>query len=198
MSDERQWDFWRRTTLDVEFDPDITFDKWLEFGTSTKIVEDACRWQIGAWALFGERKFGEAYSQAITADNAETIRQRRWVYERVPAERRREDLSWSHHRAVAVLDVPEQQDELLALAHANGWTVATLNAAVKETKATGQISQPPAPEPAAEATTLFKGKNVGPSSQTPKADTPAEPAAPFRPQVVAGRDVDPLPLDLLP
>jgi hypothetical protein len=57
----------------------------------------------------------------------------KYVGSRVDACRRRESLSFSHHRIVAPLE-PEKQERLLSEAERHGWTRDDMQAAVRELK----------------------------------------------------------------
>lgn len=70
------------------------------------------------------------------------------VSRRVPVDRRRAGLSWGHHRAVAVDDVPAgDQGMWLGRAVANGWSVRQLEAAILEWLSAdqGQLELPDPP-----------------------------------------------------
>ena len=71
-------------------------------------------WWFGDWCNFGERKYGEKYSQALEASDYErsTLRQASWVARQIEMSRRLDNLSWSHHLEVAALE-PEDQDRWL-------------------------------------------------------------------------------------
>lgn len=189
---------WQRTPTTVAFDPNLSFDDWKEFGQQTRVIADSCRWHLGSWAAFGEARFGEAYDPSIAGGSSpEHIRQCRWVHENVPAEIRQQELTWSHHRAVAGVPEIENKVQLLGMALAMKWTVATLEAAAKETKRTGIATASPPPAEASDATRLFPSGRIKPRGEpTRQLDEEAPPAAAapapgeiWKPRVVGGTAV---------
>src|SRR5262249_16906613 len=84
------------------------------------------------WLNHGERKWGEMYVQAVNATGFEPnyLAIIKYVGESVEPSRRREALSFSHHRLVAPLQ-PAEQETFLAHAEKNKWTRNQLADAVK-------------------------------------------------------------------
>ena len=130
-------DRWRMTPTGISIDPDISFDDWANLGEQLHFTVDAAYWAIGGWVAFGEAIFGERHAAAISPDRSRRVEQALWVHKKVPIDIRHENLSHSHHRAVAGLSDTFLMARLLDMAEANGWTVATLAAAVKRAKETG-------------------------------------------------------------
>ena len=95
----------------------MTYEEWVQKGWQLAQIREAVAWAIGDWIRFGEQHFGEKYAQAVDVlgMNEGTARNLVWVAEHVAPERRRPDLSWSHHAAVAPLE-PAAQVEVLAWA----------------------------------------------------------------------------------
>lgn len=91
-----------------------TYDQWDGIGELLANFERGLQFMIGDWANQGEMIFGEEASHAIDHGRfaAETLRQFRWVAERVPPENRRPDLSFDHHVAVAALPPANQKQWL--------------------------------------------------------------------------------------
>lgn len=91
-----------------------TFEQWLEVGQFIRKAKGAVHFWIGDWIRYGEGKWGERYKQAIeeTGFDYGTLRNDKWVASQIPAERRKSELSFDHHYAVANLD-EEEQTELL-------------------------------------------------------------------------------------
>jgi hypothetical protein len=94
--------------------PDLTYERWASIGATLLLTHRAVMFWIGDWLRYGEARYGEKYAQAIeTTDFAyQTLRNAVWVCEHVEMSRRRDNLSFGHHDAIAALD-PGQQDELL-------------------------------------------------------------------------------------
>jgi hypothetical protein len=95
-------------------DPDLTYERFEALCVLLGKMHEAVRFAIGDAIMQGEKLYRERAYQAIEqmglSENArlEYVR----VSEKVPRSVRRKDLSWSHHRAVAALDVPEQRQWL--------------------------------------------------------------------------------------
>jgi N6-adenosine-specific RNA methylase IME4 len=84
-----------------------SFDDWSALGRTLQQMEKSVMWWIGDWLRFGERKYGETYAQAIeTTGYAEgTLKNAKYVAERFSdPSRRRDNLTFGHHQAVAALD----------------------------------------------------------------------------------------------
>jgi len=111
-----------------------TFDEWAAYGRGLQLVDRALRWVVGDWLCYGEARWGDMYAQAIEATGLATqsLLNCKWVAQRVPASRRREELPWSHHAEVASLE-PEEQEDWLSAAQEEGWTRAELRQAIKPT-----------------------------------------------------------------
>lgn len=84
----------------------LAFDEWAQMGHPLIVMAQASMWWIGDWLHYGERNYGETYSQAVEATGykVKTLQNAMWVADRFPPEERREELSFSHHRAVASLE----------------------------------------------------------------------------------------------
>ena len=83
----------------------MTFEQWQQAGDALKLAQGSVLWWIGDWLNYGERKYGEKYSQALNATDYEyqTLADAKYVASRFELSRRRENLSWSHHREVVAL-----------------------------------------------------------------------------------------------
>lgn len=93
---------------------ELTFDKWQAIGQQLQLMVHSIMWNIGDWLNYGERIYGEIYTQALEeTDYAyQTLADEKWIASRIEFSRRRENLSFSHHKEVAALD-PADQDTLL-------------------------------------------------------------------------------------
>jgi len=113
------------TGLIVDENQHIEFAEWLKFGEMLEKVEQSIQWLIGDWLNWGEHKYGETYAQAVNQSQADTWANYKWVSNRIPFSSRNENLSWSHHRAVAHLPAEEQQ-RLLYVAEEQGYSYRQL------------------------------------------------------------------------
>ena len=112
-----------------------TFEQWTQLGDVLQFFEGSLQWLIGAWVSYGEAKFGERAAQAVavTGWKLETVQQAAWVHQAVSEERRDPALSFSHHRAVADLE-PPQQSKMLAKAKREDWSSERLRREVQAEK----------------------------------------------------------------
>lgn len=198
MSDASNvWSYAKLSPTGIRIDSDIPYEAWEELGESLHRAVDASYWALGEWVDFGARKFGERHASAISPDRSRRVEQALWVHKKVPCDIRHENLSHSHHRAVAGLSDTFLMSKLLDMAEANGWAVATLAAAVKRAKETdGEDVMPWQPVEPETATRLFGEGCAGVPAQLsaqsqrgsgPVAGVSHEPGL----RVVAGTDVKP-------
>lgn len=121
------------TETGLELPPDLTYDEWESVGRTLQRIERSVMWWVGDWLNYGERKYGETYSQALdTTDYAyQTLADAAWVASKVEPSVRNENLSWNHHRAIAPLPIAEQE-QWLEKAVANQWGYRELRDALQE------------------------------------------------------------------
>jgi len=103
---------------------DVTFDNYCLALQSCQTLGNASLWAIGDMLLFGSRKYGEQYSQALelTKRSYSTLTQAKRLAKAYPSEERHPGLSWTHHReALAVKDTDERR-RLLVQAENEGWS----------------------------------------------------------------------------
>lgn len=114
----------------------LSFDDWSSIGRRLQQMEKSVMWWIGDWLRFGERKYGETYTQAIEATGyAEgTLKNAKYVAEAFSeTSRRRDGLSFGHHQAVASL--PEgERDDALSRAEDGALSVREIKAIAKQEK----------------------------------------------------------------
>lgn len=110
----------RMTTIGWRLDKRTSFDSWSELGQMLQTLNVSLPWWIGDWCEFGNGKYGEKYAQAIkdTGYAQQTLANYAFVCRAIPIERRREELSFTHHQEVASLQSSEQ-DQMLAWAVEN-------------------------------------------------------------------------------
>ena len=129
------------TQLVIEGQP--TFDQWMTYGHILAQTLDAFPWIVAGWIEFGEHKWGEKYSQALTLFSEFSLKSLQnmcYVARAIPeSSRHRENCSFSHCSAVAGLrDKPEQieaREAILDRVEQDALTVAETRASVKETRA---------------------------------------------------------------
>lgn len=113
----------------------LSFEQWSEIGGTLKRIERSVMWWIGDWLRYGEQRYGEMYTQALdkTEYSYQTLNDAKWVAGEIEISRRRENLSWSHHKEVAARS-HEEQEELLDCADAQKWSRNELRAEVYRLK----------------------------------------------------------------
>ena len=91
--------------------PSLTHEQWTQIGNTFQQIRDSLSWWIGDWLNVGETRYGETYSNAIkyTDKTLEQLKQYKWVAGAIAPERRKEELTFTHHRYVAHLP-PADQD----------------------------------------------------------------------------------------
>ncbi len=129
----------------------MTFESWEESFETLMVAHDSLPWLLGDCLNAGEAAFGEDYAQALpeTRKAQETLRGYMWVASRVPIVARATGLSWSHHRAVAGLEGPEQA-RWLERARTEGLSVKALKDALRPAEVTSEGGDGDTTEPEAE------------------------------------------------
>jgi len=90
---------------------DLDLADWVSAGRNLGAMSRCSQWWLGDWIRYGNTKFGERYARAasITGYDAQTLMNMVYVASRFDISRRRENLSWSHHEALASLDEQAQE-----------------------------------------------------------------------------------------
>jgi len=98
-----------------------TLEGFLEAVSACRFMVANAEMWLGDLLNYGEAAYGEKYSQAIDATGLSysTLANVASVAKRVPISRRREDLTFGHHEAVAKLE-PQQQVDWLEHAAVTG------------------------------------------------------------------------------
>ena len=91
---------------------EMSFEQWQNLGATLQQIDASLPWWIGDWLNYGEWAWGEAYAQAveITGMSVDRLNNYKWIANKIDVAQRRDDLSWSHHRAVAAFDPELQAD----------------------------------------------------------------------------------------
>ncbi len=105
----------------------LSWEAWRSMGHTLHAMEGGLPWWWGDWLNYGERAYGETYTQAIevTGHKLQRLMNYKWVANAVDISVRRAALSWTHHRYVARL-LPSQQRRWLGMAEAQGWSSTEL------------------------------------------------------------------------
>jgi hypothetical protein len=85
--------------------------QWVNVGKRLARLTRASQWWVGDWVRYGTSRWGEKYVEAarVTGYDVHSLENMVHVASRFEISRRRENLSWSHHAAVASLDVDAQE-----------------------------------------------------------------------------------------
>jgi len=118
------------TKVGLTLNDALTYDAWQKIGDQLKYFEGAIQWWIGDWLNFGERRYGEMYTQALDEAQAKTWRNYKYVSSVFELSRRRDNSTWSHHQEVAALE-PGEASALLAQAEEVGLSVMALRTLVR-------------------------------------------------------------------
>lgn len=100
------------TATSLELPEGLTYEEWTAVGTTLDRMGGSWQWWYGDWYRYGEHRYGEAHTHALSERDYDTLNAAQWVAGRIENVRRRTSLSWSHHKEVAALE-PDEQDEWL-------------------------------------------------------------------------------------
>jgi hypothetical protein len=120
------------TTTRLQLPDGLSFAEWEALGARLREVKSRWLWWLGDWCAYGERHYGDTYTAAVAASEYEpgTLRNAKYVAQRIDPSRRRDNLSWSHHYEVASLE-PAAADRWLDRAIAEHWSQKALRAEIK-------------------------------------------------------------------
>jgi hypothetical protein len=101
--------------------------EWSAVGRRFGEIGRCSQWWLGDWINYGNERFGERYTRAVklTGYDVQSLMNMVYVASRFEIYRRRENLSWSHHSALASLDL-DSQEHWLERAIADKLSVADL------------------------------------------------------------------------
>ena len=122
---------WTRTGLVLP--SHLPYDEWASLGHVLSTIHGASSWWVGDWIRYGDHEYGEKYTQAVDEAGFEYQSSRDAVYvaSSFQLSRRRDNLSFSHHRVVAAFPA-KQADQILARAERERWSTRDLRAYLRE------------------------------------------------------------------
>lgn len=125
--------FVSETPTGLAFSPETPLEVWAPLVVRLIVQSKRLEWALSDALVFGELAYGDLYAQWAqeTGLNKRTLQNYARVGRLVEPARRRADVSFSHHEAVAKLP-PEHQDDLLDAAVEQGWSRYDLRDAVRE------------------------------------------------------------------
>lgn len=114
---------------------EISYEEWQRAGEFLDYMTGAVQWAIGDWLNYGERRYGETYTQALDFTNYDikTLKNFKWVSGVYEKSLRRDLLSWTHHKEVAAFE-PDVRNDILAKAESEGWSWARLRKEAREAR----------------------------------------------------------------
>jgi hypothetical protein len=120
------------TKTSIVFNGNLSFEEWATLMQNLKLMNGAVHFWIGDALNFGDRVYGEMYTQAVedTGFDVGTLMNDKWVASRIEKSRRHESLPFSHHQEVAELS-PEEQDQMLELAEIKHLTRSDFRKAIR-------------------------------------------------------------------
>ena len=119
----------------LRFNSDTSYEIWKAVGAKLAARTSSACWWLGDWLLFGERNYLR-YRDAIDATGLDyqTLRNYAAVARRFSLYRRRDNLSFQHHAAVASL-ADGEQERWLDLAASKHWSLHTLRSQIRDAHA---------------------------------------------------------------
>jgi len=156
-----------------------------ERGEEPTRISSGIMWWLGDWIRFGDEKWGEKYDEAISLGFAyQTALNAVSVAKKFEFSRRRENLSWGHHEAVAYLEEPFA-DAFLDDAITRKWSQKELRKQVADFRVKDSkypIFTLDTPSSPAEVSILPApgefGANEEQSSEPPDTSAPSQPSEP--------------------
>lgn len=123
------------TTTGLLMPEGMRFERWQALGQDLRKAAKGIQFWIGDWIRYGERHYGELYTQAIdaTGRDAQTLMNYVYVAEHIEISRRRENVDFSTHAEVASLP-PVEQDRILSKAESEDSSVRDVRKEVSRTK----------------------------------------------------------------
>ena len=117
----------------LEIPDGLEYADWEQLGAKLQRANRSLSWWLGDWLRYGESRYGQMYTQAIeeTGKAYTTLAHMVWVGDRFEFCRRRQNLSFGHHKEVAALE-PALADTWLNIAEAQDWSCVELRRHVKE------------------------------------------------------------------
>lgn len=105
----------------------MDFDEWVEVGQRLGRVASSSTWWLADWLFYGEWEYGTKYEDGVRLTGLEydTLAHYKQVAGRYGNTRRREDLSFAHHRLLVAMTDAEQE-HWLTRASENGWSLHEL------------------------------------------------------------------------
>lgn len=139
----------------------LKYGEWAIIGRKLGGISRCSQWWLGDWVRYGAARWGERYIVAakITGYDAHSLKNMAWIASRFEPSRRCDGLTWSHHAAVAPLDL-DLQDIWLDRAIAERLSVADLRIELRSAQDRHAVA--PESEPKSAHASLHVGSVVCP------------------------------------
>ena len=120
------------TPCGIEFHGDLSFEEWEQLGQKLGDAERSIGFMIGDWINYAETKWGEKYNEAIAATGLEyqTLRAYAYVAKKIDLLNRFNNLTFTHHFAVAKLKDPAERTHWLEMAEKHDLSVRSLQKSI--------------------------------------------------------------------
>lgn len=111
----------------------LSYKDWYAVGQVLQYLALHIQFAVGDWIVYGNKKYGEMYAQAISATGKAygTLANYAWVAGRIEPSRRRVNVRFGQHSEVAKY-TPELQDHFLDMAEAHDMSVMEVRQMVAE------------------------------------------------------------------
>jgi hypothetical protein len=111
---------------------DMAQSEWLIAGHRLGDISRCNQWWLGDWVRYGMARWGHRYTEAarVTGYDPRSLANMASVASSFPLSRRRDNLTWSHHAAVAALEIGEQ-DRWLDFAISERLSVSDLRTEIR-------------------------------------------------------------------
>jgi hypothetical protein len=128
------------TNVGLVIDDDLAYEAWADAGEVLARAESSLAWAVGDWYAYGVTHWDAKANQLAAALGLaeKTVWNAGSVCNRVPLERRRAELSFGHHEAVAAQS-PDQQVRWLELAAEEGLSVHALRERIAAERAPREL-----------------------------------------------------------
>jgi hypothetical protein len=133
-----------RTSVAWQPKKNLARHEWLLTGRRLGGISRCNQWWLGDWVRYGTAKWGDKYTQVarVTGYDPRSLANMASISAAFEMSRRREDLAWSHHVAVAALS-RQAQDEWLDRAAREKLSVADLRTELRAVRKGEKCSVPP-------------------------------------------------------
>ena len=128
-----------------------SFAEWENCGAFLQQIEGAVQWWIGDWLNYGERAYGEKYSQALDVTGIElrTLEDYAYVAKNVETTDRSVGVGWTLHRLLAPFSSTNQREWLAEVVTGDDgvpWSLSRLRTAIRLKKREEQYAIGELPE----------------------------------------------------